>query len=102
MNYSESALIKFNSIQELNNQFVQTLTLFQYQLLQKSRIWTLSKESYLDVSKVNEIKGLSLQQRYRYIQGIPITPENLLIVEKSPHYDQNLLERENEEDKVKF
>lgn len=87
-----------NGFQEFDMEFVQKLTRFQIDLLKKSNIWSLNKASYLDVSKIS--RGYTPEQRRRYIQSMRISPENLLIVERSPHYDHQLLEAEIEEDQV--
>ena len=83
---------------DLNAQFLQTLSAYQINLLKQSRIWTLSKESYLDTSGIS--KHLTPQQRQRQIQGMSVSPANLLIVEHSPHYDKQLLRNEQETDEV--
>ena len=81
---------------EVDLGFVNRLTPFQFDLFKKSRIWTLTKDSYLKTDFINP--SLSANQRRRVIHTLEIDYSNLIIIEYSPLYDQEVLKREREED----
>ena len=74
---------------EVDLGFVNRLTPFQFDLFKKSRIWSLTKDSYLKTDFINP--SLSANQRRRVIQTLDIDISNLIIIEYSPLYNQELL-----------
>jgi hypothetical protein len=86
-----------STIRQFDLNFRRMLSKFQYDLFEKSRIWCLPKESYLEPKKLSS--SLSKEDRRRYINHMDIHPRDLLIMEHSPQYNKELLNQEAEQEK---
>lgn len=84
------------TMQSIDLDFKNMLKPFQYELFKKSKIWTVPKDNYLILEHTNP--GIGPDLKRRLLLNSEIKASNLLILEKSPFYDQELLAKEQEED----